>query len=92
MTTNNKYEPIDDLRHLSTSAASLAIVLGFGDEEIGKCSIDDLINRTRQVFSYKNIQSEECSEIVKKHHLYITRAARRYWNSIQIARHAAKNE
>jgi len=88
----DNYDPIDDLKYLSTSAAAIAMVLGFSEKEIKNCSIDDIINRTRQIFAYKHMPAGPCSEAVKKHHIYITRAARRYWNSIQVARHASKYE
>lgn len=95
----NSYNPTDDIAYLSTSILGLAFVLGIEIEQDGKIVFDDLINETRRRFKYKPTNPGPEPELIqgaydaiKKHHLYITRAARRNWNSIQIARYAAENE
>lgn len=96
---NNSYNPNDDIAYISTSILGLAFVLGIENGRDEKIIFDDIINETRKRFKYKAANPGPESEsiqgaydVIKKHHLYITRAARRNWNSIQIARYAAENE
>ena len=84
----SKYDSIADLEFRSGQLASFLYILGFSDEDLKSISIDDVINRIRDVYAYSHdVKNTASQEYIKKQNITLTRNIRRAWFDIQVARH-----
>lgn len=82
-----QYNPIEDLQTRTRNLASLLYILGYADDELDSVSIDDAINKIRDVYVYKHDISMNvaCQEYVKKQSIVLSRNIRRAWFDVQFA-------
>jgi hypothetical protein len=83
-----KYDSISDLEFRSCQLASFLYILGFSDQELETVSIDDAINRIRDVYAYSHdLKNTASQEYIKKQNITLTRNVRRAWFDVQVARY-----
>lgn len=83
-----KYDAGSDLEYRSGQLASFLYILGFSDDQLDLISIDDAINTVRGRYVYSHDMGNSSSqEYVKKQNITLSRAIRRAWFDIQVARY-----
>ena len=83
-----KYDPHSDLEYRSGQLASFLYILGFSDDQLKTITIDDAINTIRNKYIYSHDMKNTASqEYIKKQNITLTRAIRRAWFDVQVARY-----
>ena len=82
-----RYDANSDLEYRSCQLASFLYILGFSDDQIASITIDDAINTIRKKYIYNHDMKNTASqEYVKKQNIILSRAVRRAWFDVQVAR------
>jgi hypothetical protein len=82
-----KYDPNFDLEYRSGQLASFLYILGFSDDQLKSITIDDAINTIRNKYIYSHdMKNTSSQEYIKKQNITLTRAIRRAWFDVQVAR------
>lgn len=82
-----KYDPNSDLEYRSGQLASFLYILGFSDDQLKSITIDDAINAIRNKYIYSHdMKNTSSQEYIKKQNITLTRAIRRAWFDVQVAR------
>lgn len=83
--TATKYAPELDNAYFATLLLSTLYYIGFSDEEIKTLTIDDAVNRVRDIYNYPSSRIDSAGKIyLKRKNIGIMRQLRRSYQKIQI--------
>ena len=89
----SKYDPVADLEYRSEQLAAYLFILGFDEKEFDEITIDDCVNRIRDLYRYDHdtdIQSD-VKDCIKRQNITLTRNVRRAWFDVQVAMYEVQN-